>query len=295
MGLDRLISVLVAVTLIEMMLATGLGVRPANVIGVARNGPLLLRAGLANYVVVPAAAVLLILVVGGDPLASIGILLLAVSPGAPYGPPLTALAHGSASTAVGLMVIMAGSSVAMAPLLLFLLLPLTTGAAGLQVDAIGVLEVIMVTQLLPLCCGLAISHRLPDLAARWLGPAVAAGKVLNAATLALILISHLPQVAAVPPGGIAGMLVLLGVSLAAGWNAGGRWKGERQAVALTTLIRNVGLGLVIASSTFAGTSVTTTVVVYGLMQLLGSFLVALWWRRGSSLATVLRAEKARAQ
>ena len=282
MGLDRLISVLVAVTLIEMMLAIGLGVRLADVIGAARNGPQLLRTGLANYVAVPAAAVLLIRLVGADPLAAIGILLLAVCPGAPYGPPLTALAGGTTVTAVGLMVILAGSSVIMAPLLLSFLLPLTTGASGLQVDAIGMLDALMPMPLLPLCCGPAISHRQPDLAARWLGPAVAAGKFLNAATLALILISHLPQVAAVPPGGIAGMLVLLGVSLAAGWNAGGRWKGERQAVALTTLIRNVGLGLVIASSAFAGTPAATTVVVYGLLQLLGAFLLALWWRRPSA-------------
>jgi bile acid:Na+ symporter, BASS family len=282
MGLDQLISVLVAVTLIEMMLATGLGVRLADVIGVARNGSQLLVAGLTNYVAVPTAAVVLILLVGAGPPSAVGILLLAVCPGAPYGPPLTALARGATATAVGLMVILAGSSVVMAPLLLSFLLPLTTGSAGLQVHAFGIFQVIVVTQLLPLWCGLAISHRWPNLASRWLGPAVAAGKVLNAATLALILTSQYPQLLNVRPGGILGMLGLLGFSLAAGWIVGGRGSGDRKAVALTTSIRNVGLGLVIASSTFAGTPAATTVVIYGLLQLLGAFLLTLWWRRPSA-------------
>ncbi|SCX82759.1 bile acid:sodium symporter family protein [Microvirga guangxiensis] len=281
MSLDRLISVLVAVTLIEMMLATGLGVRLADVIRVAGNGQQLLSAGLINYVAVPAAAIVLILLVGGDPPFAVGVLLLAVCPGAPYGPPLTALARGATATAVGLMVILAGSSVVVAPLLLFFLLPLTTEATGLQLHAFAMVEAIMVTQLLPLCCGLAISHRRPDLAKRWLGPAVAVGKVLNAAALVLILTSQFPQLLDVRAGRMMGMLSLLGFSLAAGWSAGGRWSADRKAMALTTSIRNVGLGLVIASSTFAGTPVVATVVVYGLLQLLGSFLLTLWWRRTS--------------
>ena len=295
MSLERLITVLVAVTVIEMMLVTGLGVPIAHVMSAARNGPQLLRACLANYVAVPAAAVLLILLMGADAHVAIGIVLLAVCPGAPFGPPLTALARGATATAVGLMVILASSSVIMAPLLLYFLLPLTAEGPGLQVDPLGMLEAIAVTQLIPLWCGLSISHRWPDLARRWLDPAVAASKVLNAATLALILTSHFPRLLDVRPSEIVAMLALLGVSLAVGWITGGRRSEDRKAVALTTSIRNVGLGLVIASSTFAGTSMTTTVVVYGLMQLLGSFLIALWWRRGSSLAAVLRAQKARVQ
>src|SRR6478735_10703065 len=126
MSLEQAISLLVSVTLIEMRFATGLGVRLADVFGAAKDGRQLLGAALANYVVVPAAAVTLLLLVDADPLIAAGILILAVCPGAPYGPPLTALARGTTATSVGLMVILAGSSVILAPLLLFLLLPLPT-------------------------------------------------------------------------------------------------------------------------------------------------------------------------
>ena len=296
MSLDQVISLLVAVTLIEMSFATGLGVRLTDVVGAAKDGQQLLGAGLANYVAVPAAAVTLILLVDADPLVAAGILILAVCPGAPYGPPLTALARGTTATSVGLMVILAGSSVVLAPLLLSVLLPLTTGGADLHVDPLGMLAAIMVIQLLPLCCGLAVSHWRPALAERWRSPMIAISKILNAATLALILISQFPQLLdVVRPGGIIGMLILLGVSLGAGWIAGGPGSGDRKAVALTTAIRNVGLGLMITAGTFAGTSATTAVLVYGLVQLLGSFLLALWWRRSPPMAEARSGGRARTQ
>lgn len=295
MGLNQVISLLVAVTLIEMMFATGLGARLADVFAATRDGRQLLSAGLANYVAVPFAAVLLLLAVDAEPMVAVGILILAVCPGAPYAPPLTALARGTTATSVGLMVILAGSSVVMAPLLLSLLLPLMAGGADLHVDPLGMLAAIVATQLLPLCCGLAISHRRPDLATRWLSPAVAISKVLNAATLALILTSQFPQLLDVQTGEIMGMLILLGISFGTGWLAGCRWSGERKAVALTTSIRNVGLGLQITTSAFAGTSAATTVLVYGLVQLLGSFLLALWWRRSASLAEMQPDGRARTQ
>jgi len=280
MSLDQVISVVISVTLIEMSFATGLGVRLADVVGAAKDRQQLLGAGLANYVAVPAAAVTLIRLVDADPLVASGILILAVCPGAPYGPPLAAVARGTTATSVGLMVILAGTSVVLAPLLLFLLLPLTTGRADLNIDPRGMLVAIVATQLLPLCCGLTISQWRLDLAARWLSPAVAISKILNAATLALILTSQSPQLLdVVRPGGVIAMLILLGFSLGAGWIAGGPGRGNRKAVALTTGIRNVGLGLMITVGTFPGTSAATAVLVYGLVQLLGSFLLALWWRR----------------
>jgi bile acid:Na+ symporter, BASS family len=138
MSLDQVISVLVSVTLIEMSFATGLGVRLADVVGAAKDGQQLLGAALANYVAVPAAAVTLILLLDADPLVAAGILILAVCPGAPYGPPLTALARGATATSIGLMVLLAGSSVVLAPLLLSVLLPLTSGPASQSArDACG--------------------------------------------------------------------------------------------------------------------------------------------------------------
>ena len=149
MSLDQVISLLVAVTLIEMMFATGLGVRLAEIIHAARNGWLLFRSGLANYMLVPAAAVVLLHLVDAEPMVAVGILILAVCPGAPYAPPLQPSPAAPTATSVGLMVVLAGVSVLLAPLLLSLLLPFTTGRADLHVDPLGMFALIAVTQLPP--------------------------------------------------------------------------------------------------------------------------------------------------
>jgi BASS family bile acid:Na+ symporter len=286
MSLDQMIGPLVSFTLIELMFVTGLHVRLADVVGPARDGNLLLRASLANYVAVPAAAVLLLLLLDADPLTATGILILAVCPGAPYAPPLTALAGGKTAVAVGLMMIMAGSSVLMAPLLMSLLLPLITGGADIHVDPLSMLGAILATQFLPLGCGLAINHWRPDLAARLLEPAIAVSKVLNAAMLAAILVTQLPELLEIRVSEILSMVILLGISLGIGWAAGGHRDEDRKAMALTTSIRNVGLGLAIATGAFADTPALTMVLAYGLTQLLGSSLLALWWRRDILLASV---------
>jgi len=279
MNLDQAISPLVAITLIELMVATGLGIRLADVVDAARDWRLVARAGMVNYVAVPSAAVLLVLLLHVEPTAAAGFLILAVCPGAPYAPPLTALAGGNTATSAGLMMILAGSSVVVAPALLSLVLPFTTSGGDLRVDAFGMLGAILVTQLLPLCGGLAINHWRPGLAARWLKPAIALGKVLNTAALALILITQARQLMDVRLIGVLGMLIFLGLSTALGWLAGRLRDQNRRAVALATSIRNVGLALVITADAFAGTHAVTVVLAYGLVQLLGSVLLALWWHR----------------
>ena len=111
MTMNQFINLLVTIMLIEMMVAIGLGVTFADLVGVARNWRLVFQAGLANYVCVPAVTVgLLLLFQPADPTVSAGFLILAVCPGAPFGPPCTGLAKGNVTAAVGLMVLLAGSS-----------------------------------------------------------------------------------------------------------------------------------------------------------------------------------------
>src|SRR5262245_478864 len=134
MSADQAINILVTITLIQLMAAIGLGVTFADVAHVARNWGLVVRAALANYVLVPAATVGLLLLFRAPPLVAAGFLVVAVCPGAPYGPPFTAMAKGNVPISIGLMVMLAGSSVIVAPLLLHVLLPVATGEELPRVD-----------------------------------------------------------------------------------------------------------------------------------------------------------------
>jgi bile acid:Na+ symporter, BASS family len=288
MTMDELINVLVTITLIEMMVAIGLGVTFVDLAGAARNGRLVGRAALANYVCVPAVTVGLLLLFDAHPMVAAGFLILAVCPGAPYGPPFAALAKGNVAVAVGLMVILAGSSAIIAPLLLHYLLPLASGKESLQVDAARIVTTLLVTQLVPLCVGVAVRHWRP-LLADWLHrPANLVSKVLNLIVVGLILVAQSHLLMEIRPRGYVGMLALLIASWAAGWLLGGPDSASRKTMTLTTSLRNVGVGLVIATGTFAGTPAVTAVLVYGLFEVLGSLLLALGlarWEAGTTRNT----------
>jgi BASS family bile acid:Na+ symporter len=66
------------------------------------------------------------------------------------------------------------------------------------------------------------------------------------------------------------MIGLLIVSWAVGWLVGGPALVIRKVMAVTSSLRNFGVGLVIAAGTFPGTPAVTAVITYGLVSLLGT-------------------------
>jgi BASS family bile acid:Na+ symporter len=277
--LNQLINVLATVTLVEMMVAIGLGVTVAELAGVAKDWRLVGRAALANYVCFPAAAVGLLLVFQSDPLIAAGFLIAAVCPGAPYGPPFTGLARGNVAVAVGLMVLLAGSSAIVAPLLLRVLLPVTSGDVQGHVDAGQMVGTLLTVQFLPLCVGLAVRHRRPALAARLKKPAGLLSMVLNLATLAVVIGVQFDMLVGIPVRAFAGMFALVLAGLAAGWLLGGPGNDARTAMAMATAVRNVGVGLVIATISFPGTPAVTATTAFAIFQTVVLAVVALAWGR----------------
>jgi BASS family bile acid:Na+ symporter len=279
MSIDRWVNVLVTITLIEMMVAIGLDVALSDVLAAARQWQVTLRAAAANYLLVPAATIALLVLYQANPMVAAGFLILAACPGAPYGPPFTAIAKGNVATSVGLMVILASSSAVVAPLLLSVLLPLVSGNARLRIDATRLIVTLSVTQLLPLCAGLGLRVWRPGLAARMRSPAGLVSKILNLVTVGFILVTQYHTFLQIRASAFGGMLVLLIASLAAGWLLGGPARDGRQAMALTTSLRNVGISMVIAAGSFPGTPALTAVLAYGVVELLGSLALAWWWGR----------------
>jgi bile acid:Na+ symporter, BASS family len=285
MTIDQFTNILVTVLLVEMMAAIGLGVTIAELMGVARNWRLFARAGLANYVCVPAVTVgVLSLLAPADPMASAGFLILAVCPGAPFAPPCVGIAKGNVAVSVGLMVMLAASSALVAPPLLCVLLQWNLGGSAPQVDVVKIVATLVMTQLLPLGVGLCVRHRWPKLAERILRPVNLLGAILGLSTIAFILIVQFRLLAEIGPRGWVGMSVLLMASCACGWLLGGPGMDNRKAVGLTTSLRNVGVGLVIAASNFPGTAAMTAALAFGIFGIIGSLLLALGWAGQRSAA-----------
>jgi BASS family bile acid:Na+ symporter len=103
--------------------------------------------------------------------------------------------------------------------------------------------------------------------------------VLNLTLLAVIIAAQYRTLAEIRLVGYLGMLALLASSVLAGWVVAGAGRENRKALALTTSIRNVGLGLVIVTRSFPGTPAVTATTAYGLFQTVLMALVALGWGR----------------
>jgi BASS family bile acid:Na+ symporter len=275
MTLDRLTNLLVTITLIEMMVAIGLRVTFADLARIAADWRLIARAAVANYLLVPLLAVVLLVVFDANPMVAAGFLVLAVCPGAPFGPPFAGIARANVAEAVGLMAILAGSSA----ILLNILLPWLGGGGAARIDLLGMVGALLITQLLPLLLGLVARHWSPRIADALADPLELVGKVLNLGVVALIVATQYRMFADISLRAFVGMLFLLCGSLVIGWLAGGSKSDSRRTMALTTALRNVGVGLVIVTGSFAGTPAVTAALSYGILEVLGSLLVALWWRR----------------
>lgn len=277
--IERLINILVTIMLIEMMAAIGLGITFRELGDAARNWRVVAQAAVANYVLVPAITVGLLVLFSARPMVAAGFLILAVCPGAPFGPPCVKIAKGDVAAAVGMMVLLAGTSAIAAPVLLHFLLPLMSEDEPLHVDAVKIVGSLLVTQLLPLLVGLLVRHWKPEFADMLLKPANRITAVLGLLTIGVILVVYFQLLVEIRVRAYWGMLLLLIASWAAGWLLGGPGSAMRKSMALTTSLRNVGVGLVIATGSFAGTAAVTATLAYGIFEILGSLLLAFWWGR----------------
>lgn len=282
MNVDRIINLLTTITLIEMMVTIGLGVRLSDVVGVGKDLRLVVRAALANYIVVPAAAVALLLAYHANPMVAVGILIAAVCPGAPYGPPFTSMAKGNVTVSVGLMVILAGSSAIAAPLLLHTLVPIVAGSEPLRFNLVKMVSALIGSQLLPLCVGLYLRERRPALTEKLKKPFRRLSIFLNLLILGFILTAQYRMLSEIRLIGYFGMLALVGVTVVAGWVFGGRRSDTRTSMVFATSVRNVAVSLVIATGSFPGTPAIAAATAYAVVQTVVMALVAMSWGKLAS-------------
>lgn len=112
-------------------------------------------------VLLPAVTLGLLSLFHADTMIAVGFLILASCPGAPVGPPITAIARGDVPWSLGMMLILAALSAILTPALLSLLLPWVAPANDLRLDYWGIIRILLLTQLLPLALGLGFRHAAP--------------------------------------------------------------------------------------------------------------------------------------
>ncbi len=268
MNLATLIKLLTLAGLIAIMLSMGLKVTFAEVLAATRRRRLVVLGLVVNFVLVPAVTLGLLYLVEASPMVAVGFLILAVCPGAPFGPPVVALARGDVPCAIGQMVILAGLSALFSPALLSLLLPQLLPTGEMRIDFLAIVRTLVVAQMLPLALGLGIHHWAPRLTQRITKPVGLLANLAMLGVLGLVLVREHETLATIRLRGWMGMLALLTASLVLGWLCWGPGPATRKTLALTTGIRNAAVALVIVSDNFADTPAVSAVVVYALVSIL---------------------------
>ena len=267
MNAATLVNLLTIAGLVAIMLSMGFKVTFAEVAAPMRKPRLVVNGLLANFVLAPAATAALLYLFDADPLVSVGFLILAVCPGAPLGPPFTAVAKGDVPYATGQMVILAGLSALLSPALLSLMLPRLFPAGDLHIDYLAIVETLLVSQMLPLGIGLSIHHFAPKFTSRIVKPVGLVGNLLLVSVVALALVQEYESLASIRPRGWIAMALLLAATIGIGWVCGGPARATRKALAVTTGVRNAAVALVIVSGNFADTAAVTAVVAYALVSI----------------------------
>jgi BASS family bile acid:Na+ symporter len=257
-----------------MMLVTGFDVSPGALRDVAKRWRLVARTLFVNYFVFPLVALAFLALFHARPMPAAGFFVLAACPGAPFGPQITALSRGNVPVSVGLMGILAASSVFLAPLLLKVFLPRMGGGSDIHIAFGQILATLLVTQLLPLAVGLAVRWARPSLAERLRGPMVLATRIVGLVAAVLLIVANRTTLGEITVRALVGMLLVWLLSIAFGWLAGDSRDQSRTAVAQTTALRNVGVAMVITAKSFPGTAAAPAVVAYGAVSILACVLLA---------------------
>lgn len=234
----------------------------------------------AVVVPVPAIAVLIVKVFTPGAAISIGILLMAISPGAPVAlrRALDAGGHRHFAPALHLaIVLLAVVTVPTSVVILDWIF-----GAQFTVTPLDIAQQVFFAQLLPLGLGALLRAKRPDWAQKLEPRMVRVGNILLL-VLGLMALVDLPwiigQIGWLPS---AAGLVMTGIALAVGAAFAWRDPEVRPAAAVAAAMRNPGLALMIATLNRAPPTVTAAIIGYA-VGLAIAMIIFLRWRKKVAL------------
>jgi BASS family bile acid:Na+ symporter len=261
------------VFLVAGMLAVGLTLTPRSLATPLRRPGFVLVALALNFVLAPALAWLLTIIIPLQRGHAIGLLLLGGAAGAPFLPKLIEVSRGNMESGVALMILLTTLTILFMPLALPFLIP------GLNAPPWTIARPLVLLIALPLAAGMLIRLRAGVLAAR---AAPVLGGLANVALLVfigLLLVVNFPAlISVIGSGAVAAAILHVSGLFAAGWMCGGAQADRRGVLGLATAARNFGAALVPAAQSFDDPGVTVMLIVCAVVGLVLCFLAAFWAR-----------------
>ena len=274
---EALMTIAAAVTVFSVMFVVGLRIPFGEFRWVWEHPGLIARGLFSVLVAVPAVAIAVARALDLPRAADIGIVLMAISPGAPVALRRSLGAGGHRSFAPALQILVAILAVVSMPLSIALLNHVYAGHAS--IDPLDLARQVFTAQLLPLGLGMLIRSLAPAFAAR-IEPALS--RVASAMLIALVVLAvvDIAQVVArAGPRVAVAIVIVTALAVGVGHLLGGPEPATRTAVAITSAARNPGLALLVAALNRAPPEITATILAYLLVSAATLIPYVAWRRR----------------
>ena len=273
------IGVCAAATMFAIMLSVGLAI-PTERLSYLWRSPLpLLRGALSALVMVPLLALAVVTHVDLPIAAKIGIMAMAVSPGAPIALRRSLEAGAHDAFAPCLQIVVVSLAVLTIPASIELLDVLYFGNA--RADPFAIARQVFVAQLLPLGIGIGLRKGWPALALR-IEPGFARAANWLFALLAIVIVVSVWTTAI--GVGLLPILCALGLTVASigvGLLLGTPDPATRPAMAIVSAMRNPGLALLLATANQSTPGVIAMILAYLLCSAAVVIPYVIWRRRVS--------------
>lgn len=266
MPLDTLVLLIV----ILLMIVVGTEILPAQLTAVLQQPRALLSATLAQFIFLPALAVLLILVLQPPTAVAGGLLLVAASPGGALSNFYCLLGRLHLALSVTLTTLTGFTAVVIMPVVLAMIAPLTL---GLQAFAVPVGELalrLVFFLLLPIGLGMLLRHY-------WSAQLDKHARALRAGSIGLLIVFLILVLLDQQDAAITMLIditqitvIFTTLALVGGWLIArllGWQGGDRAVLAIEFAVRNVGIAAVIALSTFAQPAFAAFGALFLILQL----------------------------
>lgn len=273
---EWLVNACVAVTLFTVIFSVGLAIPAGELRWIWRQPGPMGRGLFSVLIAVPVIALAVTRLFDLPRLVEIGIVLMAISPGAPVALRRSLGAGGHHAFAPSLQICSVALAVVSMPLTIAILNLLYAGHASISPWEVA--RQIFFSQLLPLGVGITMRQFGPHVADR-IEPALRRfGAALLVATLLILLLNLWEVTVRAGSGVLAAIVVTTAGALAAGHLLGGPEPSMRTAVAIGSAARNGGLALLVATRNDAPPAVIATILAYLVVSVftIGPYVI---WRR----------------
>ena len=274
--LDMLLKVSLVLFMAGSLLDMGLGLKLRDALTGLRDARFLGYGILFGFVLGPLLAFALTKIIPLESSYAEGLLLIGLTPCAPFLPLMVTRAHGNMSYAAAMLLLAAVGTVVMLPLAAPFVAP------SLTANAWSIAKPLLIVVLLPLVVGIAINSRAPKTAAS-IEPIVK--KVTTAATIAVLILCAVLYgkgfISTFGSYAIGAQIAFFTIVTAASYLlSGGLLQSRRSVLALGMCTRNVGAAMVPLYSAATVDQQAMIMVVLGVpMQLIFALLAARWFAR----------------